>query len=530
MTQRPGHQSASSIAAPAMVIDLGADLGTLRWWRGMSMLLMLLALAPTLALWPSPMKRAVSPTAERPIAAAPDGGAVDADIAVEPTNETVPGLDPAMTAAIETGAGMETPAPPIVLQPVRQAHVLGNGDTLIGLLLKAGANSVEAHEAVAKLRDIFNPRKLRAGQEIWTEIMPAAAAEKAGTALHSLEFDMDFAERLRVTRTETGAFAAERTSLAVEKSWVSAEAMIDDSLYLAAARADVPAAVIVDLIRIFSFNVDFQRDIWPGDRFAVTYEKMESADGKTRLGAILFGELVLRGKPIALYRFMPESDGRTDYFDAKGMSARRLLMRTPIDGARLSSRFGKRKHPILGYTKMHSGIDFAAPTGTPIMAAGDGTVEFIGRHGGYGNLIRLRHNGTYKTAYAHMSRFKSGLAKGKRVRQGEIIGYVGSTGRSTGPHLHYEVFMNDARINPLSLELPTGKELEGSDLAAFQAWRRQIDESRQQGFPARIAAAQGKYPPLTACAKRQIAGLGRNCPGKVGAYGVFRPCHPWLTC
>jgi len=479
---------------PAVAVDLGAQLGSGRWWRGMLALIALIAVAVTLGLWPSPWSPHLA--ADKPAAhdAAPTGSPVAAE--TPPPAPAQARRDDGAPAADSAGNAPDhiadtAMAAAAAARPLRTAHVLGRGDTLIGLLLAAGADSIEAHEAVAKLRAIFNPRKLRAGQEIWTELLPAAAPEER-PLLQSLEFDMDFAERLRVARAPDGKFFAERTSLAVETSWVGAEGVIDDSLYLAAERADVPAAIIVDLIRVFSFNVDFQRDIWPGDRFAVVYEKMQSADGKVRLGHILLGELVLRGRPMILHRFTPPSDGRTDYFDAKGVSARRLLMRTPIDGARLSSRFGKRKHPILGYTKMHSGIDFAAPTGTPIMAAGDGVIDFIGRHGGYGNMIRIRHNGTYKTAYAHMSRFKSGMAKGKRVRQGETIGYVGSTGRSTGPHLHYEVFVNDQRVNPLSLRLPTGKALAGKDLAAFQAWRQQLTEARQQSMRQHLAAAQSQ--------------------------------------
>ncbi len=474
-------------ATPNIVIDLGADLGSRRWWMGMATLLLLTLGATGLALWPRPDWPASSGTSA-PLA--------ELDAMTAPT----PTPDPAEAMATQTqsqdsqmpeSAAPTADAPAVITPgPLRQVHVLGSGDTLIALLLRAGADQIEAHRAVATLRDVFNPRKLRAGQEIWTEIQPASGSAPK-TVLQSLEFDMGFAERLRVARAADGDFIAERHSLDVSRSWVSAEGMIDDSLYLAAERANVPAAAIVNLIRIFSFNVDFQRDIWPGDHFALTYELLENADGKTRLGEILFGELVLRGKPIVLYRFTP-GDGRTDYFDANGISARRLLMRTPVDGARLSSRFGKRKHPILGYTKMHSGIDFAAPTGTPIMAAGDGVIEFIGRNGGYGNMIRIRHNGTYKTAYAHMSRFKSGMGKGKRVRQGEIIGYVGSTGRSTGPHLHYEVFMHDKRVNPLSLELPTGKELAGADLENFQAHRAEIDTARKSPYPTRIAASQGE--------------------------------------
>jgi murein DD-endopeptidase MepM/ murein hydrolase activator NlpD len=182
----------------------------------------------------------------------------------------------------------------------------------------------------------------------------------------------------------------------------------------------------------------------------------------------------LSGKTITLYRFKTNDDGITDYYDEKGQSVRKSLMRTPIDGARLTSGFGKRKHPVLGYTKMHRGVDFGARTGTPIMAAGNGVVEFAARNGGYGNYVRIRHNNSYKTAYAHMSKYGKGIRKGTQVKQGQIIGYVGTTGRSTGPHLHYEVHKNGTQINPLSVKLPAGRKLEGKMLTAFNATKENI--------------------------------------------------------
>jgi murein DD-endopeptidase MepM/ murein hydrolase activator NlpD len=193
--------------------------------------------------------------------------------------------------------------------------------------------------------------------------------------------------------------------------------------------------------------------------------------------------MTLSGKELAYYQYTPKS-GITDYFNPQGQSVRKTLMRTPINGARLSSGFGKRKHPILGYTKMHRGTDFAAPTGTPIMAAGDGVVDFIGRNGAYGKYIRIRHNSSYKTAYAHMSGFKRGLKQGDRVKQGDTIGYVGTTGRSTGPHLHYEVLENGKQRNPMSVKLPAGEKLEGQDLKRFAASLPALQQ--------RIAVARGE--------------------------------------
>ena len=184
--------------------------------------------------------------------------------------------------------------------------------------------------------------------------------------------------------------------------------------------------------------------------------------------------MTLSGKEFSVYRFKTDDDGFTDYYDEKGRSVKKTLMRTPIDGARLTSGFGKRKHPTLGYTKMHRGVDFGARSGTPIMAAGNGTVEFAARNGGYGNYVRIRHNSEFKTAYAHMRKFGKGVRKGARVKQGQVIGYVGTTGRSTGPHLHYEVHKDGRQINPLSVKLPAGRKLGGKMLAAFNAYTGQV--------------------------------------------------------
>ena len=191
-------------------------------------------------------------------------------------------------------------------------------------------------------------------------------------------------------------------------------------------------------------------------------------------GEIQYAKLTLRGTELPLYRF-ETPEGNLDYFNTKGESVRKALMKTPIDGARLSSRFGNRKHPILGYTRLHAGVDFAAPRGTPIYAAGDGTVTVAGTNGGYGKYIKIRHNGTYSTAYAHLNGYARGVRKGKRVRQGQVIGYVGSTGRSTGPHLHYEIHRNGKQINPLGLKLPSGEKLKGQTLEAFLSLRDTVD-------------------------------------------------------
>jgi len=272
-----------------------------------------------------------------------------------------------------------------------------------------------------------------------------------------------------------GTFAAEETVKQLTAKDTRASGVIDGSLYLSAKAAGVPEAVIIDMIRIYSHAVDFQREVRSGDAFDLLYTNYVDETGETiKGGAIAYAELTLRGEKKPLYRFTTSDDDTTDYYTPKGWSGKRLLMRTPVDGARLTSRFGVRRHPILGYTKMHKGVDFGAPTGTPVMAAGAGVIEKAEWFGGYGRYVRVKHGNGYSTAYAHLSRFARGIKAGSRVRQGQVIAYVGTSGRSTGPHLHYEVMAAKKQINPMGVKLPTGRNLGGKDMAAFEAEKARI--------------------------------------------------------
>ena len=231
----------------------------------------------------------------------------------------------------------------------------------------------------------------------------------------------------------------------------------------------------MEMVRIYSFDVDFQREIKKGDGFEVLYEVQHNKDRElVKNGPIKSAVLILEGERLSLYRY-EYSKGFFDYFDPEGNSARKALMRTPLDGARITSNFGKRKHPILGYTKMHKGVDFGASRNTPVYAAGDGIVETARINGAYGNYIRIRHNSDYKTAYAHLARFAKSIRKGKRVNQGDIIGYVGSTGRSTGPHLHYEIIFRGKQVNPLMIRMPKGLKLKNENLEKFILERNSLD-------------------------------------------------------
>jgi murein DD-endopeptidase MepM/ murein hydrolase activator NlpD len=363
------------------------------------------------------------------------------------------------------------------------------GDTLMEAVLSVGATPNEAHEAIQALTKIFDPRRLMVGQDIRMTF----ADEDVGTPnarLLAINVSVDVDREMAAIRSQSGGFAPFEIIKELDRQYTRASGTIDNSLFLAADRAGVPANTLMELIRIYSWDVDFQRDIREGDSFEVFFEMLyDDAGNPVKEGNILYAQLTLSGTTLPLYRY-EDADGIIDYYNGDGHSVRKALLRTPVDGARLSSGFGMRRHPIAGYSRMHQGIDFAAPSGTPIKAAGDGVIEVAGRNGGYGNYIRIRHNSEHKTAYAHISKFASGIRVGTRVRQGQTIGYVGSTGASTGPHLHYEVLVNNAQVNPMSLKLPTGRRLEGPELAVFTETRLRVDAEWDRTPDIDLAAAE----------------------------------------
>ena len=262
-------------------------------------------------------------------------------------------------------------------------------------------------------------------------------------------------------------FAVTKIEKNLRKDFAYKESVIKNSLYSSAIKEKIPPSLIVEFARIYGFQIDFQRDIWKNDMFQIIYENFFNDDNEEiETGNIIYANLILQGKEYPLYFF--KSDDINDYFDERGQSIKKTLMKTPINGARLSSSFGKRKHPILGFTKMHTGTDFAAPMGTPIMASGDGVVTKASWCGGGGNCVKIKHNSIYSTVYAHLSKFGRGIKKGTRVKQGQTIGYVGSTGMSTGPHLHYEVIENGRKVNSQKLKLPSGKTLRGDQRKDFE--------------------------------------------------------------
>ena len=353
---------------------------------------------------------------------------------------------------------------------------IGRGETLAGLLSRAGASPGEAQAAIASIADVFNPRRLQPGQPV--NLFFQRGPERA--ELTGIAFRSQPGASVTANRTLQGEFAAREVLMPLTYEIARIAAPVQTTLYGDALNLGATDREVAALADAFAYDVDFQRDVRPGDNFELVFERFYDDEGRTvRTGDLLFVSLETRRGPRNFYAFAGPDDDKVDWYDADGKSARRFLMKTPINGARLSSGFGMRRHPILGYSRMHRGTDFAAPVGTPIMSAGEGTVVRAGPFSTYGNYVRIRHSDGYETAYAHLSRFARGLRPGQRVRQGQIIGYVGTTGRSTGPHLHYEVLYRGQQTNPERLRVAQGRNLSGRDLELFELERSRVDALRQ---------------------------------------------------
>jgi murein DD-endopeptidase MepM/ murein hydrolase activator NlpD len=341
------------------------------------------------------------------------------------------------------------------------------GDTPLKLLARMGVAPQDAQAAVRELSTVWNPRDLKAGQK--------AAVFVQDDRLLSFRLALAPDRDIVIARDDRGSFVVEDQDRPTREVATLGTGTIQTSLAASAGRAGVPAGVLGEIIGAFSYDVDFQREVRPGDTFTVLYRRVHDEFGRpTELGRLVYAEMVLSGTGLRLYRFTPRGS-EPGYFNAVGENIKKPLLRTPVDGARLTSSFGMRFHPLLGYSRMHRGVDFGAPTGTAIYAAGDGVVVRAGRASGYGNYVEIEHNQQYTTAYGHLSAFARGLHQGERVRQGEVIGYVGMTGMATGPHLHYEVHYQGAQVDPLSIKMPALTRLAGDDLKAFEAGRNAVE-------------------------------------------------------
>jgi len=340
---------------------------------------------------------------------------------------------------------------------------LRNGEGIGALLRRAGYNSASIAKAIDAVSVKVNLRRLQIGTKFQVASQGFRFSTKPGRDIY-------------VIQHPTSGWLA-LTALRPTNHYMNFfQGTIDDSIYRAAMAAGVSESAFNDYVRVMGFSVDFQREIRTGDRFELLYEtERDSIDGKIVGGKLHYAGLVLSDKQLGFFRYGGDKDA-IGWYDENGNSAARTLIRTPISGARLSSSFGHRKHPVSGFNAMHKGVDFAAPHGTPIIAAGSGVVREAGWKGSFGRYIRIRHNATYDTAYAHISRIAPNIRPGSRVKQGEIIGYVGSTGRSTGAHLHYEVLVNNRQVNPMTVRLPTGERIDDQHLPAFRKTIAAIDE------------------------------------------------------
>ena len=391
---------------------------------------------------------------------------------------------------------------------------IARGETLGSAMTRAGADQTDVTRVLNSVDGVFDARRVRPGQQIDIYFeSQGAEAQLVGVAFRS-----EPGAAVSVNRTFDGRFKAREVLMPLTFEVTRIAAKVESTLYDSIIAGGATDREVSQLADVFAYDVDFQRDVQRGDDVELVFERFRDDEGRTvKTGDLLFVALDVRGALKSFYRFK-RRDGAIDWYDESGSTARKFLMKTPINGARLSSGFGFRQHPILGYTLLHKGTDFAAPIGTPIMAAGDGVIERAGGNGSYGNYVRIRHSDGYETAYAHMSRFGRGIRAGARVNQQQVVGYVGTTGRSTGPHLHYEVLFRGQQINPMRLKVPTGRNLDGADLAAFKVERSRIDTLRvnsQREAQARGVADGAVAPPV-------ITASFATAPRDGGLKGGFR--------
>lgn len=345
------------------------------------------------------------------------------------------------------------------------------GDTLAEILYNADISTEEVHNLISSSKRHFNPASLKVGQKIEIETV----FEEGQRVVKSLFTQLPNGEKVAIARKD-GQYFVEKSVLPTHKDLFYSSAKIEGSLYETAVKMGIPSYAMGKLVSTYRYDVDFQRDIKRGDTFSVIAEKYFDSEGNfVKFGNVIYASLDLRNKKHELY-YHKHDDGRVEYYDETGGSVKKELLKTPISVARISSGFGMRRHPVLGYSRMHRGVDFAAPTGTPIYAAGDGVVSFSSRKSGYGNYLMIRHNGEYTTAYAHLSRFGSGIRPGTAVKQGQVVAYVGSTGMSTGPHLHFEVLRNGMQVNPMSVKFSSTSKLAANEAKRFNAAKASINQ------------------------------------------------------
>ncbi len=387
-------------------------------------------------------------------------------------------------------------------------HIVKKGDSVASVLRDQGATPDEARAIALTLGARGRDGGLKEGQKLRILMAPSGLGPAARLQPYRVIVANDTTVEAVAALSDVGKYVA--VDVQSMNTVAEAPAGKDDdeddeddgsgvrlyqSIYETAMRNKVPAAVIEDMVRIYSYDVDFQRKVQPGDSFDVFFAGDDEGTPSTEKTEVLFASLTVGGETKKYYRFQTPDDSVVDFYDETGKSAKKFLVRKPVNNAIMRSGFGGRRHPILGFTKMHTGVDWATPYGTPIFASGNGVVEKVGWEGGYGKYVRLKHNNGYETAYGHMSAFAKGMEPGKRVRQGQVIGFVGSTGMSTGAHVHYEILVNGRFVDPMRVKLPRGRSLEGSMLASFEKERDRLDaQMSNRGNSARVSEATGATP------------------------------------
>ncbi len=395
-----------------------------------------------------------------------------------------PPLDPARIAALQHDAFTASEAQPGFSRPERVPVEVRSGETLESAVGRAGVPRDEARAAVETLSEMMDTAHVRAGLAFEAAIAHPRG-QRGPARLIGLSLRTGPATALTLSRSFDGALRLRELDEKIRQETTVAAGAVEGSVYETAARLGATPAITAKVVTLFAHKLDFERDIHPGDGFTLVFDRKVTESGRmVEVGDLDYAEL----HGVRFYRF-ERVNGETGYFDETGKNIKAFLLRTPVDGARVTSTFGLRRHPILGYNRAHQGVDFAAGTGTPILAAGDGVVLEARRWGGYGNWLRIRHGGGWDTGYGHVSRYARGIRPGARVRQGQVVAYVGSTGMSSGPHLHYEVWRGGARVNPIGAKVPQSVVLAGAELDAFRAQADRIDGliAAETGPPAKLA-------------------------------------------
>jgi murein DD-endopeptidase MepM/ murein hydrolase activator NlpD len=369
-------------------------------------------------------------------------------------------------------------------------HRVKAGDTLLKILADSGADEQDVFAILNSTKKVFDPKSIGNGDQIKinhrvkiiqnNNSVESSVSVARKVIIEAVEITLSPEQQIIISRKSNGEYEAKEVKLKLTRYISRYFGTLKNGFYVDGVEAGISPTSMMNMINLYSYDVDFQRDIRSGDKFEMLVESFYSEDGKKiKDGNVLFSSLALKNQDKAIEIYMHKVEGRVEYFDAKGNSVRKSLLKTPINGARVSSGFGMRHHPILGYSKMHKGVDFAASSGTPILAAGSGIISYYSVKGGYGNFVQIKHNADYSTAYGHASRFNPKFHLGSKVKQGDVVAYVGSTGRSTGPHLHFEVVYKGSPINPSKVKATSGLRLSGKEMASFMSDKLEIDKYRK---------------------------------------------------